>query len=218
MSKQAVLERIAVALRDVDQSNPEADVALDWQYGQDTGLAQDVLELFVERVEDYKAVVRRLASLEEVDAAVASCLEEAGARSLVVPPGLDASWYFSAEKAGVNVVVDEPPLSKQQLDETAAVLTAAAVAMAQTGTIALDHGPDQGRRILTLLPDVHICVVLASQIVDDVPRGLALLEPALLAGQPLTWISGPSATSDIELSRVEGVHGPRRLYVLVVED
>jgi L-lactate dehydrogenase complex protein LldG len=88
--------------------------------------------------------------------------------------------------------------------------------MAETGTIALDHGPGQGRRILSLLPDTHICVIGTEQITTDVPEGLARLQGSITAGRPLTWISGPSATSDIELTRVEGVHGPRNLYVIIL--
>ena len=113
---------------------------------------------------------------------------------------------------GVERVSDTPPLPSAELDGIDAVITGCAIAIAETGTIVLDGGPDQGRRALTLIPDHHLCVVRAGQVVDDVPAAVAALDPR----RPLTWISGPSATSDIELRRVEGVHGPRHLYVLIV--
>jgi len=109
-------------------------------------------------------------------------------------------------------------LSPQELNRIDAVVTAAAVGVAETGTIVLDHSPDQGRRALSLVPDRHICVLRADQVVSGVPEAVALLRPAVEAGQPLTWISGGSATSDIELTRVEGVHGPRQLYVILVQE
>lgn len=160
----------------------------------------DLVGLFVERVEDYRAVVTRCAA-DQVEATVAAAL--AGGRA-VVPPGL-----------GIDVpgaVVDDG-LSAADLDATDAVVTAARVGIAETGTIVLDHAADQGRRAISLVPDLHVCVVRADQVVADVPDAVALLDPA----RPLTWISGPSATSDIELNRVEGVHGPRNLHVVLVE-
>ncbi len=111
---------------------------------------------------------------------------------------------------------DDPELSHGELNLISAVVTTAAVGMADWGTIALDHGPGQGRRALSLLPDCHVCVVRADQVVSDVPEGIARLAPALRARRPVTWLSGGSATSDIELSRVEGVHGPRHLWVILV--
>jgi L-lactate dehydrogenase complex protein LldG len=113
---------------------------------------------------------------------------------------------------GLATVADEPPLDVSALDRADAVLTGCAVGIAATGTIVLDAGFAQGRRALTLVPDHHICVVRVDQIVDTVPQGFAALDPS----RPLTFISGPSATSDIELQRVEGVHGPRTLDVLIV--
>lgn len=159
----------------------------------------DLVALFVERVEDYRAVVTRCAAGEVADV-VADVL---GAARAVVPPGL-----------GIDVpgaVVDDD-FPATELDAYDAVVTRARVGIAETGTIVLDHAPDQGRRAITLVPDLHVCVVDAGQVVADVPDAIAVLDPA----RPLTWISGPSATSDIELDRVEGVHGPRTLHVLLV--
>jgi len=175
-----------------------------------------MLELFIERVVDYKATVERAADDAEVTALVARFLKEAEAPSCVVPPALDGRWYAAAESAGVSILLDDPPLSKEVLDRTSAVITASAVGIAETGTVVLDHSPDQGRRIISLLPDTHICVIRAEQVVGSVSEALAHLEPSIREGQPQTWISGPSATVDIELIRVEGVHGPRNLYVIVV--
>jgi L-lactate dehydrogenase complex protein LldG len=158
-----------------------------------------VLELFVERVEDYRAVVSRCAP-DEVDERVVAILD--GART-VVPPGLP--WQLP------DAVVDTG-FSALELDDFDAVVTAAAVGIAVTGTVVLDHGAGQGRRALSLVPDLHVCVVRADQVVAGVPEAVARLD----ATRPQTWISGPSATSDIELNRVEGVHGPRTLHVLLV--
>jgi L-lactate dehydrogenase complex protein LldG len=161
----------------------------------------DVVGLFVERVEDYRAVVVRCGPDE-----VADRIREglADAVRVVVPAGLPEAWLPD----GVEDVADDPPLSALDLDGIDAVVTTAA-----TGTIVLDHGPGQGRRALSLVPDRHVCVVAADQVVTDVPDAVRRLDPV----RPLTWISGPSATSDIELDRVEGVHGPRNLHVIVVD-
>ena len=160
----------------------------------------ELVDLFIERVADYRATVLTCAP-PELAAVVAAQLPP-GAR-VVVPEGL------ALEVPGA---VRDDGLSAQQLDAVDAVVTRASVAVAETGTVVLDHGPGQGRRALSLLPDRHVCVVDAGQVVADVPDAVALLDPA----RPHTWISGPSATSDIELDRVEGVHGPRRLHVVVV--
>jgi L-lactate dehydrogenase complex protein LldG len=159
-----------------------------------------MLDLFTERVADYRATVTRCTAAD-----LAATLRVAldGATSVVVPPGL------GLEVTGA--VVDDG-LSHADLDAVDAVVTAAAVGIAETGTVVLDHGPGQGRRVITLLPDLHVCVVREEQVVPDVPEAIGRLDPL----RPQTWISGPSATSDIELSRVEGVHGPRRLHVILV--
>ena len=159
----------------------------------------DPVALFAERVADYRAVVQRCGP-GEVDAAVAEVV--AGLRA-VVPPGL------SVPLPGADV---DEGFSALELDAYDAVVTDARLGIAETGTIVLDHQPGQGRRALTLVPDLHVCVVRAEQVVADVPDAVALLDPT----RPTTWISGPSATSDIELDRVEGVHGPRRLHVLLL--
>lgn len=161
---------------------------------------------FAETVDEYRARVRRIAATE-IGATIAALLP-AGAR-VVVPADLPRQWV-----GGLHLLIDHPgePLPVARLDQADAVVTGCAVAIAATGTIVLDGGTAQGRRALTLVPDHHICVVRADQVVDTVPQCFAALDPT----RPLTFISGPSATSDIELDRVEGVHGPRTLDVLVV--
>ena len=213
-SRDAILGRVRTALRDVPNATPEADVEVSWSYGRPTPMP-DVLEVFVERVEDYRAVVVRC-SAAELPARIAAELRATGASSVVVPPGVPAAWLDACAEAGLDLVSDHPPLSHQELNRIDAVLTGSAVGMAETGTIVLDHRADQGRRALSLVPDRHVCVIRADQVVTDVPEGVARLQGAIAEGLPLTWISGPSATSDIELSRVEGVHGPRVLHVILV--
>lgn len=181
-------------------------------YARVRGDGTDLVGRFAERVADYRAVVEQVAA-GQLPAAVAAACSRHGVRRLVLPPDLPTAWFSALD--GVETVRDgNPPLSPDELDAIDAVLTGAAVGVAETGTIVLDGGAGQGRRALSLVPDVHVCVVTADQVVDDVPAALARLRPE----RPLTWISGPSATSDIELERVEGVHGPRTLHVLVVED
>ena len=185
------------------------DIARDYRTSSD--LDPDALmERLVERLLDYRALVRR-ARADELPTAIAAALTERRARSVVVPPGLDRSWVSAV---GVDVQVDETnePLSVARLDAVDAVLTGCAAAVAETGTLILDTSPDQGRRVITLIPDYHLCLVRAEQIFADVPEALARLDGT----RPLTMISGPSATSDIELDRVEGVHGPRTLEVIII--
>lgn len=161
----------------------------------------DVVALFAERVADYRAVVERC-SADQVEARIAAVI---GDRSVVVPDGLGYD---------VPNPIRDTDLTAAELDRIDAVVTEATVGIAETGTIVLDHGAGQGRRAPSLVPDLHVCVVRAAQVVADVPDAIARLTPT----RPQTWISGPSATSDIELDRVEGVHGPRTLHVIVVSD
>jgi L-lactate dehydrogenase complex protein LldG len=170
---------------------------------------EELLELLVERLVDYRALVRR-ATTALVAPAVVAALTERGAARVAVPEGILPAGLDRLEP-GIELVSDDPPLTPAQLDGLDGVLTGCAVAIAETGTIVLDGGTGQGRRVLSLVPDYHLVVVTAAQVVATVPKALARLDPA----SPQTWISGPSATSDIELDRVEGVHGPRTLEVIV---
>ncbi|HEX5336386.1 MAG TPA: lactate utilization protein C [Propionicimonas sp.] len=214
-AREEILNRVRSALVDVVQPDAALDVAIPWTYGRATAMP-DVLERFVEMTVDYKAVVRRVPA-EGVADAIAELLVGAGVGSAVLPAGLDAAWRAAVVGAGITVHSDEPQLSRNELNVIDAVVTASAVSIAETGTIVLDHAADQGRRALTLVPDTHLVVVRADQVVSDVPEAVGRLAAAVASGNPLTWISGPSATSDIELTRVEGVHGPRTLLVVLAD-
>jgi L-lactate dehydrogenase complex protein LldG len=203
-AREVVLGRIRAALAD----HPAAkDIPRDYEQSLPAGT--DIADLFVERVSHYRATVQRTTAAD-LPATIVAVLAMHGARRIATPVGLPASWLWGV---GLDRVVDDPPLSHEDLDGLDGVITGCAVAIAETGTLVLDAGPDQGRRVLSLLPDLHVCVVRVDQVVGSVPEALARLEPT----RPQTWISGPSATSDIELQRVEGVHGPRRLEVILVE-
>jgi L-lactate dehydrogenase complex protein LldG len=168
---------------------------------------QDGLDSFLERLVHYDA--RAIQTTEsELAVTIATTLEQRQARNVITPDGVPQGW----RSPKINHLKDDPPLDNQALDDADGVLTMCALAIAQTGTIVLDGGPGMGRRALTLLPDYHLCVVRIEQIVSSVPEALALLDPV----RPLTFISGPSATVDIEMVRVKGVHGPRTLDVILV--
>jgi len=201
-------EEILLRVRSALSQAPDNDHGVRRDYVHTRDLP-DRVGLFVERVEDYRATVIRT-DAGGVAAAVAKSLD--GALKVVVPPGFNPEWVPD----GLDLVQDEPALSAYELDVVDAVVTCAVVGIAVTGTIVLDHTAGQGRRALTLVPDLHVCVVLADQVVGDVPEAVARLSASVVGGRPLTWISGPSATSDIELDRVEGVHGPRTLRVVLV--
>lgn len=168
----------------------------------------DLVELFAERVADYRATVHRTTA-EALPGTIAAVLAGRGVRTLLTPAGIPESWLALAD---VERFGDDPALSVEALDSIDATITGCALAIAETGTFVLDAGVGQGRRVLSLLPDRHVCLVRAEQIVGTVPEALARLDPR----RPQTWVSGPSATSDIELDRVEGVHGPRILDVIIV--
>jgi L-lactate dehydrogenase complex protein LldG len=166
-----------------------------------------LLDLFEERLVDYRAVVHRAAP-GDVAGVLAGALARHHASRVAVPDGFPGAWL---EISGAESVGDSPPLTAAELDALHGVVTTCRVAIATTGTIVLDGGAGQGRRALSLVPDLHVVVVNARDVVRNVPDALPLLDPE----RPMTWISGPSATSDIELDRVEGVHGPRRLEVIL---
>ncbi|HEY2159463.1 MAG TPA: LUD domain-containing protein [Isosphaeraceae bacterium] len=208
-AREEVLDRIHRALRDVPTTEtPESvPVVRDYRHASIES-HEHLIEQLIDRLVDYKAAVRRVAAAE-LPAAIAGACHARGVRRLAVPADLPSGWL----PQGVEVVPDDG-LSHEQLDAVDGVLTGCALAIAQTGTIVLDGGEGQGRRALTLLPDYHLCVVRSDQVVGLVPEAVSRLAPT--STRPMTWISGPSATSDIELNRVEGVHGPRTLEVLIV--
>ncbi|WP_433892689.1 LutC/YkgG family protein [Streptomyces sp. CA-111067] len=218
-SRELVLGKIRAALADVprDERPEEAAAAVERAY-QDQHVPADprvLLDLLTENLADYRARVHRTEAAG-LPATVAGLLAERGTRTAVLPPGLPESWLDEAVRTlpGLELLRDDGTLTSARLDAADTVVTGCALAVAETGTLVLDAGSGQGRRVLTLVPDHHICVVHApDQVVASVPHALPRLDPA----RPQTWISGPSATSDIELDRVEGVHGPRTLEVVLVD-
>ncbi|MET9684020.1 LutC/YkgG family protein [Streptomyces coeruleorubidus] len=206
-SRERILGRVRRALADAPAD--EEPIARDYlrEHGQRT--VAETVELLAENLADYRAVVHRCTD-DELPDVLMHLLAERGAQSVLVPPGLPPHWLRAVDAARVH---DRAVNTPHELDRVDSVVTGCAVAIAETGTIVLDGSPDQGRRRITLVPDHHVCVVrVPEQVVSSVPQGLERLDPA----RPLTWISGPSATSDIELDRVEGVHGPRTLEVVLV--
>jgi len=210
-SRDLILARVRRALADVPRDDTPYDQAFERGYLREHGdrSVEQTVDLLAENLADYRAQVHRC-DADGLAATIAGLLAERGSTSVVVPTGLDPEWLAATDVTRVPDRLDSTPA---ELDRVDSVITACAVAIAETGTIVLDGGPDQGRRRITLVPDHHICVVrVPAQVVSSVPQGLERLDPA----RPLTWISGPSATSDIELDRVEGVHGPRTLEVVLV--
>jgi len=203
-AKDEILARVRRAL--ADRPTPP-EIPRGYRHeGEHRSGSPELLELLAHRLVDYKATVYH-STVDEISTVLPEALRATlpAGGSIVVPPGLPDGW------APEGAIVDDGSLTPADLDRVDAVLTACAAACAETGTIALDASPDQGRRSITLVPDRHVCVVRADQVVQTVPELLARLDPL----RPLTFISGPSATSDIELQRVEGVHGPRTLVVVL---
>ncbi|MFD6673204.1 lactate utilization protein C [Rhodococcus zopfii] len=204
-ARETVLGRI----RDALTLAPPAPVTIPRDYRTGRTLPDDErYELFGDRLLDYKAHVHRC-SADELPAVLARVLADRKVVRVGVPAGLDDSWLAAFDG---EIVVDSADVPAPELDALDGVVTASRVSCAETGTIILDGSADQGRRALTLVPDLHVCVVPLDTVEVGVPESLARLAPE----RPTTLISGPSATSDIELERVEGVHGPRTLEVVIV--
>ncbi len=211
-AKTEILSRIRAGLRDVPASEKSEDVVITRDYRrEDTSDRAHLIEQFIDRVADYRAVVHRVSAQGLPEAIHAACARRS-VRRLLVSNDLPEEWL----PHDVEIVRDRG-LSYDEIDHNDGVLTASAIGVAQTGTIILDGGPGQGRRAISLIPDYHLCVIREDQVVGLIPEAITRLHDVAQApGRPITWISGPSATSDIELNRVEGVHGPRTLEVLVV--
>jgi L-lactate dehydrogenase complex protein LldG len=212
-AREEILSRIRGALGDVPAAETPDDVVVTRDYRSvDERPRDELIALLCERIGDYNAEVRRVGSAGIADAVRAACAD-AGIAKLAVAPGVPAEW----RPAGIEIVEDHD-LGAAELDELNAAFTGCASAIAETGTLVLDGQALSGRRLLTLVPDHHICVVTVDQVVGQVPEAIAALRPAVAEARvPVTLVSGASATSDIELSRVEGVHGPRHLLVLIAE-
>jgi L-lactate dehydrogenase complex protein LldG len=203
-AREEVLDRIGAALGAGVAAPP-----IPREYRQAGALPGDAVDLFCERASDYLATVRRVTEAELIDALAEACTER-GTTSIACSPG------EAHRPPTVEIVTDTADTPAAELDRFDAALTGCALAIAETGTIVLDGGAESGRRALTLVPDHHLCIVRAEQIVASVPDAVEALAEAAHEGRPVTFVSGPSATSDIELERVEGVHGPRKLDIFVV--
>ncbi|MFJ5212509.1 LutC/YkgG family protein [Streptomyces nigra] len=207
-ARERILGRVRRALADVPPGE-DAPVGRDYLREHGKRTVEETVDLLAENLADYRAIVHRTDS-EGLPYLIMRLLARRGPQYVLVPPGLPPEWMSAADPTRVH---DREVSTARELDKVESVVTGCAVAIAETGTIVLDGSPDQGRRRITLVPDHHICVVrVPEQVVSSVPQALGRLDPA----RPLTWISGPSATSDIELDRVEGVHGPRTLEVVLL--
>jgi L-lactate dehydrogenase complex protein LldG len=205
-AREEVLARIRGALGDAPTAPPVARHHR--QHGDHEPGTEPLVAQLIDRLQDYRAtVLRTRADDPAIGTTIAHALSRHGIGEAIAPPGVPAAWLHGIP----TTVVDDGTATPRELDRIPAVITGSVVAISETGTLALDGSPRCGRRAITLVPDTHVCVVRAEDIVQTVPEGLTRLDPT----RPLTLVSGPSATSDIELSRVEGVHGPRSLIVVV---
>ena len=205
-ARDEVLGRVRAAIAPAraapDRSVPE-EIPREYRTRSDDGVEQ-----FIDRLHHYQAQTHRIRA-DELDDTVRAILDDRGVRRIAVPDGIPDNWVDHLE-----LLRDEPALDAKTLDAVDGVITTCTLAIAQSGTIVLDGGPGMGRRILSLVPDYHLCVVRTDQLVGSLPEAIGKLDPT----RPLTFISGPSATVDIEMVRVRGVHGPRRLDVVLVMD
>jgi L-lactate dehydrogenase complex protein LldG len=208
-AREEILGRIRAALPGEPASVAASYASIARTYQRQGALDRDAcMELFIDRLVDYDSQVLQLMDESEIADAVARVMQDAGEDRLIVAAAMPSEWC----PAGVDLIVDEG-LTDELVDRAQAVLTTCEVAIASTGTIVLVHGGAQGRRIASLLPDHHICIVKRDQVYELVPEAFRLL--AKYGTKPITTISGPSATADIEMTRIRGVHGPRRLSVLI---
>jgi L-lactate dehydrogenase complex protein LldG len=205
-ARDEILGRIRAIPRAPAAETPAPPYNRRWEAPRD-----EIIARFVERLSDYHVTVLRARTEIDIRGIAERQLAARGIASLVIPPDLPASW-----RPNTPTPVDDTGLSFADLNEAQGAMTGSFIGIAETGTIVLDTALGQGRRALTLLPDYHLCVVRESAVVGSVPEAIAALHPRVLHGSPITFFSGPSATADIELDRVEGVHGPRTLDVILV--
>lgn len=210
-ARDEILTRIRTALRDIPPHETPNDVPIPRHYrpahtGDDP---HTLTTLLADNLTDYRAHVHHTTPAH-LPQTIAQLLKRHGTRTLAVPTGLPDTWLTATHD--IHHIPDSPTLTPHDLDTIDTVITGCALAIAETGTIILDTGPGQGHRALTLIPDHHLCIIHApDQIAASLPHAIPRLNPT----RPQTWISGPSATSDIELNRIEGVHGPRHLDVII---
>ena len=208
-AKEEILGRIRRAIKRPEDTRTSSYDAIQRAYIQAGACDRDQrVELFGDRLRDYGSGVYRCQS-NEIAPAIDNVLSQREKRRLLVPSGFPAKWLPKSFE-----FVRDSGLTKQEINDVESVLTGCALAIASTGTIILRHSPQEGRRALTLIPDYHLCIVLEDQVVETVPEGMRAI--SAFAAAPITTISGPSATSDIEMTRIKGVHGPRTLDVLLV--